>query len=409
VGTMLLGAAEAGDPKPCNKAACYPRYVSPDEQEEIDDSNGCLLCGFKDVAPRIEGGEKPKTIPGEAAIEGVTEQLPKPCPAYDIAENEACTVVVLHGYNEFSWHQDYSNTRAHLLAEGYSNVYFLNFYSSEGCGANANDIDATNEGPPSMALADRHMQWFSVGYYPNGNSANSGHYEDYSSNDEDCPPSYTQHRHGIDTDLRHNAWHVAWALHNRFTAQNETINVLAYSMGGLLIRYALTHVLMEAGGQMSSHQWPSELDIRHIVTMGTPHAGTRYVGICGVVAYQAEQLCYNSATIDWMERHAQNPGFASTEWTLMGSDCDDVAPPDVTATNMDAAHKMWYQNTPGYGNYIWCPSHRSTSAPPWYFAQLDDDLDANVTYSDGGNVWFTWRDSPHAIPWAHLALTKRDW
>jgi pimeloyl-ACP methyl ester carboxylesterase len=135
--------------------------------------------------------------------------------------------------------------------------------------------------------------------------------------------------HDNNTDIRHLAWHLAKWL-DEFIPDDPPIDVVAHSMGGLIVRYALAKQI---------NQWPV-LNLEDVVTLGTPHAGVNFASWTGTT--QGEQMEPESFFIWWLGQNATNPqGSGATEWTVIGSS-GDVVVPRGTATNMEAAARVRY-------------------------------------------------------------------
>jgi triacylglycerol esterase/lipase EstA (alpha/beta hydrolase family) len=69
------------------------------------------------------------------------------------------------------------------------------------------------------------------------------------------------------TPLEHVAYHFAWALAETFGSR--CIRILAHSMGGTVVRYALQKVEQE------DDDFPRALCVRNVMTLNSPHEGTR--------------------------------------------------------------------------------------------------------------------------------------
>ena len=116
-----------------------------------------------------------------------------------------------------------------------------------------------------------------------------------------------------------------------FTSQNRTVAVSAHSMGGLVTRQAL------AGTSAGQAGFPTALRIADVVTSGTPHNGALASRFCPdftgtLLPLQCRQLAANSAFLNGLAHNPQ--GVNGTDWTLIGSECDDVASA-VSATTMN--------------------------------------------------------------------------
>lgn len=158
--------------------------------------------------------------------------------------------------------------------------------------------------------------------------------------------------HDNNTDIRHLAWHLAHYL-GELSPEDRSVDVVAHSMGGLIVRFALA--------RQSVGAWPA-LDVEDVVTLGSPHGGVNFASWNGTV--QGDQMEPDSFLIGWLGDHAANPqGIAGTEWTVMGSAGDFVVPRG-TATNMEVPERVrfgWWPSPIGHGGYMHVGGSRSSS------------------------------------------------
>lgn len=200
--------------------------------------------------------------------------------------------------------------------------------------------------------------------------------------------------HTEDADIRHLAYHLAWTIadHARSdVAGSMPVNVVAHSMGGVITRYML------AAWQQGQANFPTPLIVANVVTYGSPHDGSGLASLCVLDARQCRQLEPGSEFLQWLETYGQNPqGSGSTDWTLVGSDDDEVVS-EGSATGMQSAHKVIYEPNQGYAHsgYFW-------PRPP---------NDANVRWDEGwdGSGYFAWKSAPHSVRWAYRAVSSSDW
>lgn len=195
--------------------------------------------------------------------------------------------------------------------------------------------------------------------------------------------------HDLGTDIRHIAYHVAWMIYDHWSASNVVIDYDGHSMGGLLIRYALA--------KEGTSGWPSKVLVEDVNTIGTPHGGLG-TSWCHWQPWQdVEQMCSDSSFMTWLDANAQNPqanGW-STDWTLMGSDCDGWVAWNL-AVDMTAAHKVVYMS-PCYGHSE-------------YYGDTSGVGDADVDYMDSpATTWTTWLNAPHAVRWTAHASYYGSW
>jgi triacylglycerol esterase/lipase EstA (alpha/beta hydrolase family) len=151
--------------------------------------------------------------------------------------------------------------------------------------------------------------------------------------------------HTRSTSIRHLGYHLAWFVWNHYTRHGRAVDVVAHSMGGLIVRYALTQT---EGGHA---KFPPRLAIEDVVTMGTPHGGIRwYGGACPYV--QCDEMSMGSDFLNWLEDNGYEPdGFGGTDWSTFGSDDDNyVAADRAVGSSQDrdqhdyiaSCHKVWY-------------------------------------------------------------------
>ncbi|MFP5380312.1 MAG: esterase/lipase family protein, partial [Vicinamibacteria bacterium] len=159
-------------------------------------------------------------------------------------------------------------------------------------------------------------------------------------------PGAQPHRdgsHTTNTPIEHLAHHLAWAIHETDSRRGRAVDVVAHSMGGLLIRYAL------AATERGVKDFPPYLLVEDVVTLGTPHGGARGAWF----GFEAAQMQVGSDLLKALERYAWEPdGRGGTDWTTVGSDDDDAVAADRAAgTDRDrdptsryvgSSHKVWY-------------------------------------------------------------------
>jgi len=174
-----------------------------------------------------------------------------------------------------------------------------------------------------MSHYGRHSRHFSSGHYADGD-------------------------HGAQTNIRHLGYHLAWYIWRRYTSRGRAVDVVAHSMGGLIIRYAVAQV------QRDAKRFPRRLKVSDAITLGTPHGGARWAVVnCGLE--ECDQMRAGSDFLVWLQNNAWEPdGTGGTDWTAMGSDDDNwVAADRAVGTSRDrqmdlyfgACHKVWYRSS----------------------------------------------------------------
>jgi pimeloyl-ACP methyl ester carboxylesterase len=142
-----------------------------------------------------------------------------------------------------------------------------------------------------------------------------------------------------DTRIQDVAKSFAWYVYNRFNRKGVPVNVVAHSMGGLIVRYAIDRVQRKARG------WPPHIVAPSVVTLGSPHdgikmgpffAGCRGTGDSG----QCRQLDASSSFIEYLRANARNPqGGYGTWWSVAGSHADKTVD-EASAVRMSVQYKM---------------------------------------------------------------------
>ena len=160
---------------------------------------------------------------------------------------------------------------------------------------------------------------------------------------------HTGTTHNNNTSIRHLSWHLANYIATNFTARGLTVDVVAHSMGGLMIRYALA--------KQGFDSFPSIL-VEDVVTLGSPHNGASFAALTGTT--QGAEMEPTSTLIAWLKANAKNPqGVDGTDWTVLGSHGDLIVQED-SATAMSAPHRWRYTTSP---NWIFHRDYMKSSAP----------------------------------------------
>jgi Tol biopolymer transport system component len=267
------------------------------------------------------------------------------------------------------------------------------------------DVLGRKSGDPSEwgPMKDAFDRWgwsrsklIAVGYYQNDSEfdryldAYGGHLKHFGGNDEHTRGN----AHDRNTDIRHLANHWAWYVYKEFSKDGTSIKAVGHSMGGLIIRYALARV------QEANSEFPPRLLVDEVVTLGTPHGGTRLVEYCSGLVDQCRQMRRGDDFVKELKRSANNPQASSgTEWTAIGSYFDEQLQPDETAVDddMDAAHRVMYLA-------------EMQVLHSDYYKDVFDRIDADVRYSDYADTWRRLsarkcNDSPWPVRWVFLTLS----
>ncbi len=202
------------------------------------------------------------------------------------------------------------------------------------------DINCTNGDQSSSHSANLHNSEYKnhcANYYPEGTNAS----QDGTTNES----------------IYHLSCLLAWYLYDNFAVNpGWNVEIVAHSMGGLIVRNALYQV------QQKKATWtfPSTLgNISDIVTFGTPNNGIA-ANPCN--CKQGDDMYTGSSFMNEMRNNASNPqaiGDRSlgTDWTLIGSQNDSAANIWSTYDAVDipyAGHKIIYNSwiDPASGFYV---------------------------------------------------------
>ncbi len=155
----------------------------------------------------------------------------------------------------------------------------------------------------------------------------------------------------VNTPIEGLAYKWAWFIYNNFSSHGQPVNVLAHSMGGLIVRYAIDAVQKHKTG------FPPFIVAPSVVTFGTPHNGvSQYWVGCYLVTFpnpskQCKEMNKSSNFIEYLRANAQNPqGAYGTWWSVAGSE-EDKTVFASSAVHMSVQYKMdWAMDA--YNLYI---------------------------------------------------------
>ena len=126
-----------------------------------------------------------------------------------------------------------------------------------------------------------------------------------------------------DTPIEYISKKLAWYIYNSWTSRGIGVNIVAHSMGGLIVRYAIDKVERKTPG------FPPKIIAPSVVTFGTPHDGIWLgPGTIGCEWFggdtdQCRQMDKSSEFIEYLRDNAPNPqGLYRTWWSVAGSFAD---------------------------------------------------------------------------------------
>lgn len=265
------------------------------------------------------------------------------------SDNQSKPVLLLHGFN-IAGNSDattWNYARAYLTSVGFTGpIQSVAYY---GCDAGF-DLDSSMYGPHDGS---------------GGDSCGFG-------------------GHSTDTGIQHLAQHFAWMVHDLYAVNWQCVDVLAHSMGGLVLRLALDGVERGVTG------FPPEMCVEDAVTMGTPHAGAGLGGsfCAGLLGYVQCQQMTSPDFLNSIAQQAPRPmGSHVTDWTTIGSVADGIITWD-SAKQMAAASITFLSTIDHTGAYGY---------------QLIDPLLTQPVQIDDGTPRVI-LDAPGPLSWAATAL-----
>lgn len=206
--------------------------------------------------------------------------------------------------------------------------------------------------------------------------------------------------------IDHIACELAWYING--TWSDQRLNVVAHSMGGLIVRWMLYYLAI-GGSDMPSAQ---TVQVDQVVTMASPHGGIPASDVGSVFVcsgcLQAQQIDNGGLFMTALATPAGNSpqGMGGTDWSIMGSACDTVMFRfgGTTPVRMDGGHKYWYQSGSG------CVDHGVFLTDNW------PTWDTHVYYchecpSDPSPVgdWPNDPLYPHSLALMYQALISNSW
>ena len=164
-----------------------------------------------------------------------------------------------------------------------------------------------------------------------------------------------------DTPIEYLSKKLAWYIYNSWTSHGIGVNIVAHSMGGLIVRLAIDQVQKKTPG------FPPEIIAPNVVTFGTPHDGIDWAGtFC--FTNQCDQMDSSSFFIWYLENFAPNPqGHYGTWWSLAGSHADNTVD-EGSATHMPVDFKIHWAEPMNieHDDYMHERHHdRTSSADCW--------------------------------------------
>ncbi len=235
---------------------------------------------------------------------------------------------------------------------------------------------------------------------PYGDSSEDLHNPEYTSHCAKYYPEGTNSsQDGTNNEsLYHLSCLLDWYLNLNFSS-SWNVEIVAHSMGGLIVRNGIYQV------QKSKATWtmPSVLpNISDVVTLATPHGGAYGAPLLCLGCTQGGDMQPGGMFMNEMYNSAQNPQSGSTDWTMIGSQCDEAVSTSE-ATYMSGGHKSYFTSDSPNS----CYSHGG------YLTDESDSMDAHIYWCDGCTTspssWNYWSGAPHSLHHMMYALWLSNW
>ncbi|MCU1352319.1 MAG: hypothetical protein JWM05_1528 [Acidimicrobiales bacterium] len=137
-------------------------------------------------------------------------------------------------------------------------------------------------------------------------------------------------------------------VYANYTSQGIDVDVVGYSMGGLIARGAVW------GAQKAESGFSAPIAVEDVVTLGTPHNGAAwYSSLC--LFGQCTSLKPGATDLSWLNQNGNPQGKNGTEFTTIGSNGDAVTPTaSALYMTIPASNKVVYASVPhtGSSNYM---------------------------------------------------------
>lgn len=319
---------------------------------------------------------------------------------------------------------------AHAWTRGYDTIVLVHGFSGSQTGGSGNgdDCNATwhnivdymgkAHSINGQSLTWHRQDYREVSYYrgdtncgrfganapadprPNGDSSEDLHNPAYTSHCSGYYPEGTNS--GEDGTNNESLYHLScllnWYLYLNFQP-TWNVEIVAHSMGGLIVRNAIYQVQHSKAPQTMPSSLPN---ISDVVTLATPQGGANGAPLLCFGCTQGGDMQPGSMFMNEMYNSAQNPQSGSTDWTMMGSQCD-IAVSTSEATYMNLGHKSYFLS----GSPNSCYDHGG------YLTDESDATDAHINWCDGCAVspssWNYLGSAPHSLHHLDYALWLSNW
>jgi len=188
-------------------------------------------------------------------------------------------------------------------------------------------------------------------------------YVGFYSGDTNCTVNLHAYANYGDRDSFKNiAAALSWYVYNAYTTRGITVDLVGYSMGGVIVRGAVYGALSGTAG------FSPPINVSDGVTLAGPHNGAAwYSNLC--LWGQCASLAPGSTDLNWLNQNGNPQGTQRTTWTTIGSNNDDVVPAaSAIYMSIPIDHKVVFDNVSHTGfihpNYMnsWAVVNRAANA-----------------------------------------------
>ncbi|MFH9196036.1 esterase/lipase family protein [Streptomyces anulatus] len=147
-----------------------------------------------------------------------------------------------------------------------------------------------------------------------------------------------------DTSIKTAAKAFANYAYTHYSKKGVKLDVVAHSMGGLVVRAALYHTAKRSAG------FPPYVHVEDVVTLGTPHGGTNWGSACKALWQQCADMKAGSAFLKALGSSLPNSRMG-TDWTTISS-YDDKIVSEASGIAGVAEHEVQYKAKIGHNELM---------------------------------------------------------